>query len=190
MKDHLKITEKPEQPAKQSEKGKKQKRKQKQVTAVSTTKNKLDITEPLISMFIRLEVEARWEYIFLMETMSMHYGLKGPSCVQEYLKSKDIIDFENLVENGSNVSIEEYLKVKKKYDKWPQEKREQFIRDRDTFTLYSDVSDSDEGSSSNGSGSEEQESAKSEKSSESGSKSSSSSVPSEPKKKQAKKGGK
>ena len=158
---------------------------------MSTTKNKLDITEPMVGMFIRFEVEARWEHILLMETLAMHYGLKGPSCVQEYLKSREIIDFENLVENGSNVSIEEYLKVKKKYQNWPQHQRDQFIRDRDTYTHYGDGSDSDENCRQrNGSSSDEEEPVISEKSNDSGSKSSSSSVLSEPKKKQAKRGAK
>ena len=81
-----------------------------------------------------------------MECLAFHYGLTGPSCVKEFLKSQDDIDFENLIENGSNVTIQEFLKIKKKYDKWPQEKRDKLIADRDTFNQYKGDTDNESSS--------------------------------------------
>ena len=44
------------------------------VKVVSTTREKLDLTEDLINMFIRFEVQRRYFNVISMEVLALQYG--------------------------------------------------------------------------------------------------------------------
>ena len=81
-----------------------------------TTKDGLDLTEDMVNMFVRFEVQRRYLNIISMEVLSMQYGQVGPSCLHPLKSSNNSIPLANLIMNGRNITLDEYMEGKNAWD--------------------------------------------------------------------------
>ena len=81
-----------------------------------TTRDGLDLTEDMVNMFIRFEVQRRYLNIISMEVLSMQYGQVGPSCLHPLKSSNNAIPLANLIMNGRNITLDEYMEGKNAWD--------------------------------------------------------------------------
>ena len=63
-------------------------------------------------MFIRFEVQRRYFNVISMEVLAMQYGQVGPSCLQSLRSSNAKIPLANLIMNGRNITLDEYMEGK------------------------------------------------------------------------------
>ena len=103
----------------------------------------LDVTEDMLNMFVRLDVQRRFFNICSIEVLAKYYGMKEPSSLDNFKMRQTKIPLQTLIENGRSLTIEEYFEVKDEFerDKVAQKK---LIRDRETFLDYGQGSDDSE----------------------------------------------
>ena len=91
-----------------------------EIVESTVTKDGLDVTEDMVNMFIRFEVQRRYLNMISMEVLCMQYGQKGPSCLHPMKTSNKTIPLANVVMNGRNITLDEFLEGKKGWDEMPK----------------------------------------------------------------------
>jgi hypothetical protein len=69
----------------------------------------LDVTEDMLNMFVRLEVQRRYFNIVAIEMLSKQFGMKEPSSINALMKRQTKIPLSNLVSIGRNLTLEQYF---------------------------------------------------------------------------------
>jgi hypothetical protein len=91
----------------------------------------------MVSLFVRMEVQRRYFSIVAMEMLSKSFGMKEPSSLEAIISRQSKIPMERLVKNGRNLTIDQFMEAKDKF--WSDDlKREELIKDRETFVVYRD----------------------------------------------------
>ena len=102
----------------------------------------MDITDDLLNLFVRFDVQRRFFNIVSMEILAQQFGLKEPPSLKQLKKDHSSVSLANLIMNGRNLTLEQYFEVKKEFES-NHKGREQLIRDRQTFMVYGSESEGD-----------------------------------------------
>jgi len=101
----------------------------KQIVSEKSAEGALDVTEDMLNMFVRLEVQRRYFNIVAIEMLSRQFGMKVPSSINESMNRMTKIPISNLVAIGRNLTLEQYFEIKEKFESNPKAKA-QMIKDR------------------------------------------------------------
>jgi hypothetical protein len=101
----------------------------KQIVSEKSPEGALDVTEDMLNMFVRLEVQRRYFNIVAIEMLSRQFGMKVPSSINESMNRMTKIPISNLVAIGRNLTLEQYFEIKEKFESNPKAKA-QMIKDR------------------------------------------------------------
>ena len=100
----------------------------------------LDVTDDMLNMFVRLEVQRRYFNIVAIEMLCKQFGMKETSSINAVMKRQTKIDLSNLVAIGRNLTLEQYFEIKEEFESNPKAKA-QMIKDRQTYIIYKDQDD-------------------------------------------------
>lgn len=103
----------------------------------------LDVTEDMLNMFVRLEVQRRYFNVVGIEMLSKQFGMKVPSSINETMNRMTKIPLANLITIGRNLTLEQYFEIKTDFEADPKAKA-QMIKDRQTYIVYKDDPSDDE----------------------------------------------
>ena len=98
-------------------------------------KSKIDITDDMLRIFVRFDVQRRFFNIVAMEMLAKQFGMQVMPSAVELRNKKEDVPLMNLIMNGRNLSLEQYFEVKDELDKDP-EAMQQLIRDRQEHIAY------------------------------------------------------
>ena len=75
-------------------------------------KSKIDITDDMLSIFVRFDVQRRFFNIVAMEMLAKQFGMQVMPSAVELRNKKENVPLVNLIMNGRNLSLEQYFEVK------------------------------------------------------------------------------
>lgn len=105
----------------------------------------IDVSEDLLSAFIKFDVQRRFFNIIALETLQENFGVGVPQSIQEFRKKQQKVPIQNLLSNGYSMTLDEFMEAKKKFNADKKE-RAKLLKDQESFFVYRD-GDSSEGSS-------------------------------------------
>ena len=82
----------------------------------------LDVTDDMLNMFVRLEVQRRYFNIVAIEMLCKQFGMKETSSINAVMKRQTKIDLSNLVAIGRNLTLEQYFEIKEEFESNPKAK--------------------------------------------------------------------
>ena len=82
--------------------------------------NPLDITDDMLNMFIRFDVQRRFFNIVAMEVLAKQFNMKKPTCLLDYYGAQNKISLKYLIQNGRSITLDQFLKHKNDFESDPK----------------------------------------------------------------------
>ena len=79
-------------------------------------KGKIDISDEMLSIFVRFDVQRRFFNIAAMEMLAKQFGMQVMPSAIELRNKKEDVPLVNLIMNGRNLSLEQYFEVKEELE--------------------------------------------------------------------------